>query len=259
MGVSFILHAVFVLALGIISCAETHAADKPLPTILVGTSEGPPYMIQQGDTGIDLDITRAALSRAGYKMQVQFMSLEKAFVALHDGRLDATVPIFSGVQKRVYFSSPHVYYTPGVYSLKKNKLIINKLSDLKPYRIATFQGAKGYFGQEFSYIASSAIRYFEHSDMSKLIELLNNGIVDVVVLDYNIFFYYWAVEYGIQRKDDVVYHPVMPAVTASVGFHNSKVRDDFDKALEAIKKDGTYRKILNNYKRFGMPDNYPIP
>ncbi|NRB37723.1 MAG: transporter substrate-binding domain-containing protein [Pseudomonadales bacterium] len=235
------------------------AVQADATRILVGTSEGPPYMIKEGSRGIDLDITRAALKQAGYSMDVQFMTLEKAFVALHKGQLDATVPIFSGTQEKVFFSAPHVFYTPGVYSLSKNNLSIQSLADLKHYRIATFQGAKGYFGQEFAYIASAAVRYFEHSDMGKLVELLNKGAVDVVVLDYNIFYYYWSQKYGIHTQPEVIYHPVMKPVTASVGFYNRKVRDDFDQGLKAIKKDGSYRKILNQYQQYGMPADYPIP
>jgi len=232
-------------------------------TIVLGTSDGPPYMIRENDSGMDLDITRIALEQAGYEVSIQYMSLEQSLMSLYSGTIDAAVPMFVADLRDIYFSSPHVYYTPGVYSLTERDVKVDSVSSLKHYRVGTFQGAKGYFGKPFIDAVGLSPQYFEHSDMSKLVTLLHDGHIDLVVLDYNIFFYFWNREYGnVNSKKDkqpITFHPVIDRVTASVAFTDPSVRDDFNQALDTIKQDGTYREILNKYQQYGVPNDYPIP
>jgi len=44
----------------------------------MATSNGPPYMIQSSGSGLDIDIPREALRRAGYELTIRYMPLARA-------------------------------------------------------------------------------------------------------------------------------------------------------------------------------------
>lgn len=232
---------------------------KAAEPILVATSDAPPYMIAEIDAGLDVDITRAALKAEGLSMETQYTTLQKAFLAVKLEQVDAAVPFFSGPSKGLCSSDPHVFYTPSVHTLADSKIRLTDLSQLKNYRVATFQGAKQYFPAAFSQAVDQAPVFYQHSNMKALVTLLLKGDVDVVVLDYNIFHYHLGL---LRQKDfyqEVENHPLLAPVTASVLFNNKALCQRFNRGLAKIKANGEYRKILKNYRLFGVNENHPIP
>lgn len=217
-------------------------------TLLMGTSDGPPYMIQGSKSGLDIDITRAVFTHLGYKLKVNFYPLSRAMRELQLKHIDLMTPSFADVPEGILVSDPHIEYWPSVISRKKISKI-NQLADIGQYRIATFQGAIGYFGDEFAKATRQSLGYIEHHDMSKLVSLLLQDKTDIVVLDYWIFHYYLS---QMQLKDMVqefVFHPLIPRVPAVVAFHDEMLRDQFNLGLAAIKADGTYAEIVSKYQR----------
>lgn len=217
-------------------------------TIILGTSDGPPYMIKKSDSGIDIDIAKSVLERMGHKVEVKYYSLARAQKELENGNIDAMVPLFKSATKEgLYVSDPHVMYRPTAFSLKGKKLQINVLSDLSKYKLITFQGATGYFGPVFKKAADKALQYKEYYDMTKLVKLLYRRHTDVVILDYNIFHYYLRDIKFTKKYEMLKVHEVFPRVPAVVGFNKKELRDQFNSELKSFYEDGSQKKIVEKY------------
>jgi len=204
-------------------------------------------MIQSSDSGLDIDIPRAALNRAGYKLAIRYMPLARAQVEVQSQRIDLTTPFFRGGTDGLFLSEPHVMYRPTAFSLASRNLKLVQLGDLKHYRVHTFQGAKGYFGREYVDAISQSPHYEERPDMSKLVLSLASGRTDIVVLDYNIFSYFWNRAIGDAQKIQLRAHSIFPPVAAVAAFNNAEIRDKYNEGLKAIIRDGTHQKLIERH------------
>jgi polar amino acid transport system substrate-binding protein len=226
-------------------------AEPPTPKgiiLTMGTSNGPPYMIQESESGLDIDISRAAMAKAGFPIRIEFYPLSRAIHELQLGRIHLTVPFFTSAPKGIFVSDPHIEYRPAVITLNS----IDKMHDitqLKDYTIATFQGATGYFGDQFYYASKHSPDYVEYHDMGKLVDLLMSQRYQAVVLDYWIFRFFLSHSKYANQLDQVRFHELLPRVPAAVAFNNAELRNKYNQGLRMIKADGTYDEIINKYQR----------
>ncbi len=216
-------------------------------TLIMGTSNGPPYMIQETKSGLDIEIPQAALAKVGLPIELEFYPLSRAIHELQMGRIHLTAPFFTAAPKGVFVSDPHIEYRPIVITLNSiNKL--QNIAQLKNYSIATFQGATGYFGDTFYYVSLNSPDYAEHHNMGKLIDLLMSKRYQVIVLDYSIFQHFLSKSRYADKIEAITFHDLIPRVPAAVAFNDPALRDQFNKGLKLIKQDGTYLKILKRYQ-----------
>jgi len=211
------------------------------------TSDGPPHMIRETDSGLDIDVTRAVLERMGYQLEISYMPLTRAQAEVRYKRADLTVPIFTGTVEGLHISAPAIQYRPTAFTLKSRQLSLQALPELRHYRVMTFQGATGYFGQQFVLATEQAPEYIEYHDMSRLPVLLAAARTDVVVLDYYIFYHYLSQAENAGEIGDYNAHELFPRVPAAVGFADRHLRDLFNQTLEEIRSDGSYQRILKQY------------
>ncbi len=222
--------------------------------VLLLTDDGPPHMIKQSDSGIDLDITIEVLESLGHKVTVFYTPLSRAQKSVVEKLADVTVPTFYQQDTEDFFlSNPVVYYRPTLFSLKSKAIDMSDLSKIRNRRIMTFQGAKGYFDETFTK-ATEKNTYREMHDMSVLPELLYKDRTDLVVLDYYIF-YYFAME-RIERFSPTLFnhYPLMQKVPAYAGFHSKQLREQFNKALAKYLSEGKDKLIIRKY----LGENIPI-
>lgn len=217
-------------------------------TLTMGTSNGPPYMIKESESGLDIDIPRAAMARIGFPLRLEFYPLSRAVHELQMERIHLTAPFFTAAPKGIFVSDSHIEYRPSVITLNSVKQL-DDISQLKNYSIATFQGATGYFGDKFYYASKHAPDYAESHDMEKLVDLLMSQRYQVVVLDYWIFHFFLAKSKYADQLSNVKFHDLLPRVPAAVAFNNEALRDQFNQGLRMIKSDGTYDEIIQRYQR----------
>lgn len=233
-----------------VTVSEFSVAPDRRPVLTMGTSDAPPHMIQATDSGLDIDVPRAVLAEMGYRLEVRYMSLSRAEEELRHGRVDLSAPLFDGDKMGIYSSQPHVMYRPTAFSLVQSALRVNTISDLGDYSLMTFQGAGAYLGEVFTEAAERSPRYAEVHNMNKLTHLLFARRTQLVVIDYNIFYYLARQLDSVSQArllEQLVVHDIFPPVPAVVGFHDSQLRDQFDLALQRVKDDGSYQEILRHY------------
>ena len=239
--------------------------------LLMLSDDGPPHMIAVSNGGIDIDITREVLSNIGYKVALDFMPLARGKNQVQLKYADLFVPTFYQQDtERLFYSNAIIEYRPMVLSLKKNQFSLNKLADADGKKILTFQGASGYFGEEFVKL-SKGKNYRELADMSKFPELLLRERYEVVVLDYYIFYYFLKrychansrneneLSDAIKAKalcsmQEIAEHDLIPAVSAHVGFNDMNIRDNFNQALKVYIRQGKAQQVIQKY--LGTPSNF---
>lgn len=213
----------------------------------VVTANGPPHIIEATNGGIDLDITLAILDQMGFSTQTQFMPLTRGKMEVLSKRADVFVPTFFEKDGNGLFVSEAIIdYRPTLFTRTKQGLSIEKVSDLATKKIATFQGASGYFGSEFLSMSLSNHNYREQSSMSILPQLLIKERYDVVLLDYYIFYYFFA-ESELGDISQVKEHVLFDSVKAHVGFNDKELRDEFNKRLEVYRGSEAYREVIRKY------------
>ncbi len=216
-------------------------------TLIVGTADAPPHMIKSSNSGIDIDIPKAILERLGYTLKVRYMPLTRAQREVQSGRIDLMVPLYVAGEAGLYMSTPHVSYRPVAVSLRERNLSIDDMLDLGGFRIATFQGALGYFDDEFSIASKESPLYTEIPNMELLPKMLLAERIDVVVLDLYIFKYFMGQLKSSYELPAVKMHRIFPEVPAAVAFHDRFLRDRFNQELLQIRSDGTYEEIMRKY------------
>ncbi len=219
--------------------------------LILATDDGPPHMIKETDSGIDIDIVRQVLNQIGYDIDTIYVPLERAKLMVSENKADVFVPtFFQPDNENIYLSHPVINYKPRVFSLKSNIISFKSISDLKNLSIVTFQGASGYFGDEFAKLSLKP-DYQELHDMAKFPELLLKERYEVVVLDFYIFYYFLKKQLENNRAQyaykEITSFALTPEVKAYAGFNDKALRDKFNQQLLIFQQAKNDQRIIEYY------------
>ncbi len=212
----------------------------------------PPYVLPdtKPPSGLELELFRAALAVRGHTMRPQFVTREAVASLLLQHKVDAAQRMLTPVREGdgVYYAyEATVPYRNAAFSLKKNRLSIYSVADLRGKSVVSFPGASRFLGSEFGAAIKDNMHYVEMTDERDKLSLLVGGNAQVYVGDVNIFAYIIA---GFANTPEVVQHRIFLPTTLqsnSAAFHNPVLRDDFDAGLKAIKENGLYQQIVRRY------------
>ena len=240
------IYVCLVLVLAILY-SENSSANR----LILATDDGPPHMIKGTDSGIDIDIVKQVFNQIGYDIDTIYVPLERAKLMLSENKADVFIPtFFQPDDNNFYLSEPVINYRPMVFSLKSNNVSYKSVRDLKNLSIVTFQGASGYFGEEFSKLSQKP-DYRELHNMAKFPELLLRERYDVVVLDFYIFYYYLKKHLENSRVKyaykEIASFALIPEVKAYAGFNDKVLRDNFNQQLSIFQQAKSDQKIIEYY------------
>jgi len=229
-----------------LSAVSLHAMAETLK-VAVGLAL-PPYVIQESDSGMELDIVREALKLSGHSIEPVYLPFARVSKSLQDKQVDAalTVTEASGLSN-VHFSESHITYQNAAVSLASKGFKIDTVSDLAGHSVIAFQNAEKYLGDSFAKMAESNNRYSEKAKQSNQIKMLFGGRVETVVMDVNIFKYFRAAETQVDTSAAVSIHEIFPPTDYKVGFLDASIRDQFNEGLKTLKDTGKYDEIIQRY------------
>ena len=216
--------------------------------ITIGMGNFKPYFISESETGIFTDIITAVFRQMPDYQPKYFFGLSNhgLWARFKAGGIDAVSNLFDSVKVDVCRSDPVFRFHDVAISHADAKLQINKIADLAGKSIISFQGAKAFFGDEFSRQLED--RYKEVRNPAKQARILAVGRVDVSVGDLFIFLHEISeLEAHIASPKDFVIHEIFPKISTRMGFKDEKVCAAFNKALEKIRKSGEYERIYASY------------
>ena len=188
------------LLLCFISCffisPPVSAAWQKQPIVIAASATIPPYVIEKTDTGIQLNIIKAALIEQGLdNIVVIYMSNKRAEQQLHSGNVDILLNYAGKRGAGIYPSQPVLSYKNVAVSLKKRNFTIETINELNNKSVLGFQNATAYLPPPFAKRVAQFASYEEVVNQRAQVDRLMKDWVDVIILDERIFHYYNTVSY----------------------------------------------------------------
>ncbi|MDO6354069.1 methyl-accepting chemotaxis protein [Caloramator sp. CAR-1] len=228
--------------------------EKEENELIVVTEEYPPFVINDKDMGIDMEILKEIFERRNnIKLKVFFAPFDTCIELIKRGQADliSTLSYTKEREEFIDFSKP--YRDESKYILLKSKnssIHFNSYSDLRGKRIGIITS----YTYPNKFIKDNAIMKEGNSKLEPLLEKLFIRQIDAILINQYIGEYFIKV-HSIDDKIDVSSY-VLEAeekFDARMGFSKAKnlkhYVDIFNNELQKITTDGTLEKIQLKYKK----------
>ena len=210
----------------------------------------PPYVIEESNDGIEVDILRQSLLYSGNTIKLFFLPFARVPWSIGSGYADAALTINeSSALKDVCYSDSHISYQNVAVSIKSRNIKLASLTDLSKLNVVAFQNATKYLGNDFAEMAKENPRYVELAHQEAQVKMLFSGRTDVVVMDINIFKYFrqQVQDAGENVSAEVTIHEIFPPTPYRVAFKSKELCDAFNIGLKRLKSEGIYNAIAKKY------------
>ena len=219
----------------------------------------PPYVLDENNAGIEVEIIKEALKVKGYSVSFHYVPNLRLLRRLKNREVDGTAQnsifdIGSEVNMRVYDSETTITYHNFAIAFEDKKFQIHSINDLVNKRVLAFQNASKYLGPVYAAMAKNNQDYREHAKQSLQVKQLYADRVDVVISEKRIF-NYWRSQaqsegalYERNSHKTLKYHNIFSASPRNVKFIQRQTRDDFNAGLKVIKASGLYQAIIKKYE-----------
>lgn len=247
------------MALGMLAAGcggEEKKAPAPAASakeeLIVGTEPSfAPFEFPEKDskefTGFDMELIRAIGKELGYKkVTIKNMGFDALIPAINSGNLDVAIAGFTITEERkkqVLFSQP--YYKSGLaFVVRKEVSDVKSFDDLKGKTVAVQLGTTGAMYGEKLKEKGTVVKTFNTSDLACM-EMKNKG-ADAVISDLPVLQYF--LKNGGSDYAKLVGEPLTAEEYGIViAKKNPELAKNVDKALDTLKKNGTYDKLYEKW------------
>lgn len=208
----------------------------------------PPYILEDGQSGLQLDIIKYAFACKNNRVSFNNIPLGRNITRLKVSQADGmiTLPVdfeYPGI----YVSNAYITYRNVAVSLADNHFDIDSFDDLAMMSVAAFQNAKKFLPQEYARAAEQAIEYREIADQSQQITMLFERSIEVIILDINILKYFLSKHKLALFDKEIVIHPLFEPQPYAIGFKSEQLKNTFEQGVDCIKTNGQYSEVFNTY------------
>jgi len=218
----------------------------------VATSEWIPYVGKDlPNQGLALDIVNQALKRAGYTTSMNLQSWSRTLEGTDIGVFDliATAWYSKERDKSFYFSKPYIYSEITLLKHIDFDFRFSSIADLNGRTVGIIRDYA--YGEKFDrargIIRVPGIHILEN------IQRVLNGEIELTVGDKRVLQY--EIKHNISlNRDKLIFVPnavLKKGIYIAVSRLNPKhkeIAQAFDKAISAMRKDGTYDRIIKSHK-----------
>ena len=241
----------FVLLPGILFClfvfasAIAEASDNGKLVFLGNKNIAPVIYLDNGTpAGVAVDIVHALARHMSRPVEIQAMDWPQAQALVARGDADALIQINDTEERRkIYDFSDTLLESQFSIFVSADRVGISGISSLQGLRVGVEAGGLPRLVLENNpHIPLTIIPNFLDG-----FKLLNAGSIDAVVVDYRVGSY--VVAENKLRNIRITGDPIAFSYSAiAVKKGNAKLLASINHALQAIKSDGTYQKILDKWK-----------
>ncbi len=204
--------------------------------------------------GIAVRRVNEAFCRMGQNISLNMRPWKRAYSEAQSNMADAIFTIFKTPERELLFdfSKNYIVIQKNILAVRKASQKMtstpNDLSELKKYELDYVRGYS--LGSKLDNIKGKYIPLNGAStDPSMLIRKLLKSRFDALILDKSVLIYNLN---NLDLKNDVrIIAPPVQEVPSYIAFPKKRglagVRDQFDKAIELMIKDGTFRKVADNF------------
>ena len=235
----------------------TSNAAQSQDTVTLTASTSPPYSdVKLPEQGLAMEVVSHVLKRAGYAPQIEFKVWSRAMEGVSVGLYDALAAAWYSDEraKEYLFSEPYLNSKLILLKLRSDRTVYVDKSHLAGKRLGTQVDFA--YGINFDEISGLKLVPENHA-IQNLLGLLN-GKVDVVIGDQRTL----AMQLNEYLPNELhkfeVVHASLPTrarhVAASRAIDGEdKLIANFNRALAAVKKDGSYAAIVAKWDK-----RYPL-
>ncbi len=213
----------------------------------------PPYLSQDGSSGLERDIIYQALIEAGYtKINIINVHYLRAIELAKLGSIDAIASNQSNTHyaqalPSINSSLATLDYVDCAITLASRHLQLTTIDDYYDKRIWAFKGAGYTLGPDFQDMSEANSQYSEDFDQLKQLDMLAMKRIDVAISDRNIFS--GKLRQSPHYKELKFKFNTIGQTTPRVIRSTSKALiEKFNEGLNRIKDNGNYRKIFEAYQ-----------
>ena len=177
-------------------------------------------------------------------------------IELENGDLDASMSIPKDSSK-IHYSDVFVYFDNYAVTKKSRKIRIDSMKDLKGKTLVSWHNAPVDLDDK-DFMRMYKDNDFSLKEMPKQnmqVKAFLSDRFEVIIIDKKILHYLSKKiqkELNLPNKDlEFDYNKVFSKHTGLYsGFSSSELRDKFNQALDSMRKDGTYDKIVESFLNF---------
>ena len=252
----FALCMMLVVAIGALAGCGNNAAknDDANKPIVVGLDDNFPPMGFKDESneivGFDIDLAKEASKRLGRPVEFKAIDWNSKEAELKSGRVDILWNGLDITEKRkenMLFSNPYMDNRQIVFVAKGKAASIKGVADLAGKLVGTQSGSttEEYFESNAN-VKNSMKEVKYYPDFINAFMDLENGRLDAIVGDEIIGRYYLSKHPEKLEAVDVVIGPVSEF---GIAFRkdDQKLRDQVQKVMDEMKKDGTTAKISQKW------------
>lgn len=259
-GFCSIIVLVFVLGIaGILSFACGSANKKDKNTFIVGfDAEYPPYGYVDdngGYKGFDLDLAKEFCKRTGYEFKAQPIDWNSKDLELNSGNIDCIWNGFTLTGRENDYTWTFPYVDNSIVLVVRADSNIKKKSDLAGKVVMGQSGSSAITAldeEENAELKKSFKSLEQCPDYNSGFMNLEQGSIDCLAVDIGVAKFHLNQKNGqfIQLEEK------LSSEQYAIGFKkgNTKLRDEVEKVLTEMYKDGTFMKIAENYSDFALKD-----
>lgn len=241
-----ILLAVMMVGSLAVGCSGSEKEDD---TFTVGFDQNFPPMGFVGDdgefTGFDIDLAKEAAERMGYEIELQPIDWDSKDAELETGTIDCVWNGFTMSGRENDYTWTDAYMANSQVIVVKKDATYATRADLKGKTVEVQKDSSAQAAVEKDTEFASSITLSKVSDYNKGLMDLESGVVEAVVMDEIVASYY------IEHENDNfrILDDKLASEEYGVGFKkgNDKLRDEVQKVLEEMDKDGTLEKISTEW------------
>lgn len=243
---------------------DTESVSSSSKKFVVGfDAEYPPYGYLSDDgnsyEGFDLDLAREFCKRAGYEFVAQPIDWDSKDLELNSGNIDCIWNGFTINGREDSYTWSFPYVDNSIVLIVNSDSDINTKADLKDKVVmvqAASSGLAALESDENKDLLNSFNRLEQCSEYNSAFMNLESGVVDCVAVDIGVAKYKLNNSNGKFRQLDETVSSEQYAIGFKKG--NTALKDEVEKVLSDMWKDGTFMNIANKYSDYSLPDTICI-
>ena len=222
-------------------------------TVKMACANFPPYKIKaknssEPDSGIDLDVMRAAFKETGYEVEFEFYPWKRTVAMVERGQADGLCGCAYRPEREEHFIYSDMLgeHSQGVFLSEDSTLqIADGLDDFAGKTIAAVRG----YAVHKELKEKTNIKAIEANDDSQLLRLLLNKRVDAIYSYRDILLYRLSFNTDAKKIRYFEFNSQPYYLCFSRAKTDSKqLVEDFNKGLRTIRFNGAYQSIWEKYR-----------
>lgn len=222
--------------------------------VIAFSLDTPPYVMDKGTSGIEIDVVRAALKPKGYSFKVRQMPYGELAEAVDREGVDAAATV-TEMDDGTFYSDEYITFHNAAITKRSARLKIDSIEDLKGKTVLAWENAYEDLGPKFELLFSPSVKapyrakYHEIGNQRDQVTEFWKAEDDVIVIGEAVMKWFTQELAGeVETTAPLEYHEIFPASTSfRISFKREQVRDHFNAGLKALRASGEYEKIYAKY------------